>query len=312
MTRQIALRSSVLLAAAALLASPFALAGQDQQATPSTKAILADSSPSEWRTLNPANTLYMELPHHHRVIIELAPIWAPEHVANIKALVREHYFDGTSVYRVQDNFVAQWGDPDGDNPKKAKSMGKAKTSLPPEFTRVVDSTLDITPLSDGDVYAPSVGFSHGLPMAWNPKTNKAWLVQCYGMVGVARDVDPTSGNGNTLYVPIGQAPRQIDHQLAVVGRVVQGMQWLSSLPRGPKPMGVYKNPAKRTPIHSVRLASQVPAKDRVKLQVLRTDSKTFARLVEAKRNRQDAFYTEPAGHIGICNVPLPVRKASQH
>lgn len=311
MTRHFAFYPSLALAAAALLASPFAMAGQDQDDTPSTKTILAASSASEWRTLDPANTLYMTLPHHRRVIIELAPAWAPEHVANIKTLVRDHYFDHTSVYRVQDNFVAQWGDPDGDNPKKAKSMGKAKTSLPPEFTRVVDSSLDIKPLPDGDLYAPKVGFSHGLPMAWNPKTNKAWLVQCYGMVGVARDVDPTSGNGNTLYVPIGQAPRQIDHQLAVVGRVVEGMQWLSSLPRGPEPMGVYKNPAKRTPILSVRLGSELPKSQRVKLEVLRTDSKTFERLIEAKRNRHDAFYTEPVGHVGICNMPLPVREATQ-
>lgn len=300
-----------ILAATALFASPPTMAGNDSDSdsTPSTHDILEASKASEWRTLDPAQTLYMELANQHRVIIELAPDWAPGHVANIKTMVREHYFDNTSVYRVQDNFVAQWGDPDGDDPDKAKSMGTAKTSLPPEFTRVLNNSLQVTPLPDGDLYAPRVGFSRGLPMAWNPKTNKAWLVQCYGMVGVARDTDPRSGNGNTLYVPIGQAPRQIDHQLAVVGRVVQGMQWLSALPRGPEPMGVYKDAAKRTPVTSVRLAAEVPAAKRVKLEVLRTDSKSFARLVEAKRNRHDDFYTQPAGHIGICNVPLPVREA---
>jgi len=308
MSRSAPLHRALALAIAALLVSPSALAKDHQDATPSTKSILAASSPSEWRALEPDNTLYMMLPHHHRVIIELTPEWAPKHVANIKTLVDEHYFDGTSVYRVQDNFVAQWGDPYADDPKKAKSMGSARTSLPPEYTRVLNSSLDVTPLPDGDVYAPRVGFSHGLPMAWDPATNKAWLVQCYGMVGVARGVDPTSGNGNTLYVPIGEAPRQIDHQLAVVGRVVRGMQWLSTLPRGPEPLGVYEDASRRTPIASVRLASQVPASDRVKLEVLRTDSKTFKRLVEAKRNRHGPFYKDPAGHIGICHVPLPVRE----
>ncbi len=300
-----------LLAAAIALASvpARAMAGNDTNATPSTHDILAASKPTEWRTLEQADLLYMQLPHGHRVIIELAPDWAPAHVANIKTLVREHYFDDTSIYRVQDNFVAQWGDPDGDDPEKARSMGTAKTSLPPEYTRVLDSSLDVTPLPDGDLYAPRVGFSRGMPMAWNPKTNKAWLVQCYGMVGVARNVDPTSGNGNTLYVPIGQAPRQIDRQLAVVGRVVEGMQWLSSLPRGPEPMGVYKDPAKRTRILSIRPGTALPADRRARLQVLRTDSKSFARLVESRRNRHDAFYTRPVGHIGICNVPLPVREA---
>ncbi|MGH8370115.1 MAG: peptidylprolyl isomerase, partial [Gammaproteobacteria bacterium] len=190
--------------------------------TPSTKDILAASSPSEWRTLDPAQTLYMRLADGHLVVIELAPAWAPEHVANIETMVHEHYFDNTSVYRVQDNFVAQWGDPDGDDAKKAKSMGTAKTHLPPEYTRDMKTIAGFTRLPDGDIYAPEVGFVDSMPVARDPKTGKAWLVQCYGMVGVARDVDPTSGNGNTLYVPIGQAPRRIDHQLAVVGRVVLG------------------------------------------------------------------------------------------
>lgn len=277
--------------------------------TPSANSILAASSPSEWRTLDPANTVYMRLAHDHLVVIELAPAWAPQHVANIKTLVREHYFDGTSIYRVQDNFVAQWGDPDGDDPKKAKPMGKAKMRLPPEFTRKIDPGVHFTRLPDGDVYAPEVGFVDGMPAARDPKTDRAWLVQCYGMVGVSRDNDPTSGNANTLYVPIGQAPRRLDRQLTVVGRVIEGMQWIASLPRGPAPIGVYTDPAMRMPIVSVQLASDVPVKERLRLQALRTDSKTFARLVEANRDRHDAFYKDPPERISICNVPLPIREA---
>lgn len=301
----------LLLADSSGMARAATHAAKQQTATPSPKTILDASRPAEWRTLPQDDLLYMELPHHHRIIIELAPAWAPQHVANIKTLVHEHYFDGTSIYRVQDNFVAQWGDPDGDNPKQAKPMGTARTSLPAEFTRAWSGSIPVTPLPDGDLYAPHVGFSRGLPMAWNPHTGKAWLVQCYGMVGVARDANPTSGNGNTLYVPIGQAPRQIDHQLAVVGRVVRGMQWLSALPRGPEPTGVYADPGRRTPILSIRLGTMLPQDRRVRLEALRTDSRSFQRLVEAKRNRHDTFYTQPVGHIGICNVPLPVRKANR-
>ncbi len=304
--------AAIALAAGVPLAAPAAAQAQQArhaQHVPSAKEILAAAQPHEFRALPQDELLYMTLAHDHRVIIELAPAWAPQHVANIKTLVGEHYFDDTSVYRVQDNFVAQWGDPDGDKPKKAKSMGSARTSLPPEFTRRLDATLQasITPLPDGDVYAPHVGFVRGLPMAWNTKTGKAWLVQCYGMVGVARDVDPTSGNGNTLYVPIGQAPRRIDRQLAVVGRVVRGMQWLSSLPRGPKPMGVYKDPARRTPILSVRLGSALPADQQVQLKVLRTDSPSFRKLIESARKRRSAFYTQAVGHVGICGLSQPVR-----
>jgi peptidylprolyl isomerase len=276
--------------------------------TPTTKEILDASKPSEWRALDPANTLVMQLAGKRRVVIELAPAWAPAHVANIETMVKEKYFDHTSVYRVQDNFVAQWGDPDSDDPKKARSMGTANATLPPEYTRKVDAKFTFFRLPDGDVYAPEVGFKDGLPMGHDPKTGEAWLLHCYGMVGVARDVDPISGNGNTLYTPIGQAPRQIDHQLAVVGRVVEGMPWLAALPRGPEPMGMYDDAKMRTPIFSVRLASELPAAERPHLEVLRSDSASFAKLVEAKRNRKDDFYRVPAGHIDVCNVPLPVRE----
>ncbi|HET7921680.1 MAG TPA: peptidylprolyl isomerase [Gammaproteobacteria bacterium] len=296
------------LLAIVLCAVSTALAAADDRPTPTRQQILDASRPDEWRSLDPAQTLYMRLAHDHLVVIELAPDWAPAHVANIKTLVREHYFDGTSVYRVQDNFVVQWGDP-ADDPKQAKSMGTAKTRLPPEYTRPMKGIGHFTLLPDGDVYAPQVGFVDGLPVGRDPKTGRAWLVQCYGMVGVSRDNDPMSGNGNTLYVPIGQAPRRLDHQLAVVGRVVQGMEWLSALPRGTGPLGIYTDPALRTPIVSVRLAADVPIKQRLHLQVLRTDSKSFARLLDATRNRHGAFYKEPPGHVGICDAPLPVREA---
>ena len=279
--------------------------------TPTSKEILDASAPAEWRALDPANTLVMQLVGDRRVVIELAPDWAPEHVANIRTMAREKYFDDTSVYRVQDNFVAQWGDPDSDDPEKARSMGAAKTTLPPEYTRKIDAKFTFFRLPDGDVYAPEVGFKDSLPMARDPKTGEAWLLHCYGMIGVARNVDPTSGNGNTLYTPIGQAPRQIDHQLAVVGRVVEGMPWLAALPRGPEPMGVYDDAKMRTTILSVRLASDLPAAERPRLEVLRSDSSSFAKLVDAKRNRKDDFYRVPAGHIDVCSVPLPVREVSE-
>lgn len=300
-------RPALYACALLLLACSGSIARAD---TPTTKQTLSESKSTEWRTLDPAQTLVMELAGKHQVVIELAPGWAPEHVANIKTLVKQRYFDHTSVYRVQDNFVAQWGDPDGDSPDKAKPMGKAKASLDPEFTRNLKSDFEFTLLPDGDLYAPEVGFSNSMPVARNRMAGKAWLVQCYGMVGVARDVDPTSGNGNTLYVPIGQAPRRLDHQLAVVGRVVEGMQWLASLPRGPEPMGVYTDTSQRTGIKSIRLAADLPESQQPRLQVLRSDSDSFNRLVEAKRNRKGPFYRFPVGHIGVCDVPLPVRKVS--
>ena len=282
------------------------------KATPTAKELIAKSKPEEWRTPDPQNLLYMQLPQG-RVVIELAPDFTPLHAANIRTLVHEHYFDGLAIIRVQDNFVTQWGDPNDDDngdKSKIKPLGSAKHTLPPEYTRAIDATLPWTPLPDGDVYAPQVGFSEGFPTARDPASNREWLVHCYGMVGVARDVAPDSGNGSSLYVAIGQAPRQIDHNLAIAGRVIEGMPYLSGLPRGTGPLGFYTQASQRVPILSVKLAADLPPAQREKLQVLRTDSATFAAIIEAKRNRHDAFYTLPAGKIDVCNIDVPVRTES--
>jgi cyclophilin family peptidyl-prolyl cis-trans isomerase len=278
----------------------------DAGKTPTMKELLAKSSASEWRTPDPENLVYMDLPQG-RVVIELAPAWTPEHAANIRTLIREHYFDGLAVIRVQDNFVAQWGDPEEDDKAKMRSLGKAKPSLPPEFTHAIDPKQEWTPLPDGDVYAPEVGFSGGFPAARDKASGQAWLTHCYGAVGVARDVGATTGSGSSLYAIIGQAPRNLDRNLAVAGRVLQGMPLLSAYPRGGEPMGFYTDPGQRVTIKTVRLAADVPAAERTPLQVLRTDSKTFAAVVEAKRNRRDDFYTVPAGKIDLCNISVPVR-----
>ena len=263
--------------------------------------ILEASKPSEWRALDPENTLYVQL-GSGRVVIELAPDFVPLHAANLRTLVREGYFDGLSIIRSQDNFVVQWGDPDG-----KRSLGKASPTVPPEFTVPWTPALPFTRLPDVDGYAPQVGFSLGFPAAGDPKTQRAWLAHCYGMVGAGRGNETDSGNGAELYVVIGNAPRQLDRNIALVGRVVQGMELLSTLPRGTGPLGFYENPQQYVPIRSVRLAADVPAAERARLEVMRTDTPTFAALVESRRNRRDDWYKVPAGHIELCNVPIPVR-----
>jgi peptidylprolyl isomerase len=272
---------------------------------PSMPEVLAASSPTDWRPLDPENTLYVELPGG-RVIIELAPAFAPLHVANIKTLTRAGYFNGLSVIREQDNYVAQWGDPESRHPLPS-GIGK----VAPEFDSTLPPNLAFTRLPDGDVYAPEVGFSNGFPTARAPKLNKVWLAHCYGMVGVGRDLAADSGSGAEMYVVIGHAPRHLDRNVALVGRVVKGVELLSSLPRGSAEMGFYTKTEKPTPIKSIRVASDVPAAERSNLEVIRTDTSTFAALVESRRNRPEDFFKTPAGHIDLCNVPIAVREHPQ-
>jgi peptidylprolyl isomerase len=256
---------------------------------------------ADWRTLDPNNTLYMELPDG-RVIIELAPHFAPRHVENIRALVRARYFDEQRIIRAQDNFVVQWGDS-----SIARSLGEAKATLPAEFMRSAVG-LPFTRLPDKDTYAPQTGFSDGFPAARESAGGQAWAVHCYGAIGVGRDDSPDSGGGAELYAVIGHAPRQLDRNVTIVGRVVQGMELLSALPRGTGDAGFYERREEHTVIKSVRLASELPESERLTLQALRTDSKEFERHVESRRNRRDEWYKFRANAIDVCNVPLPVRR----
>ena len=272
-----------------------------------TAQAIIDAAPaSAWRDLDPANTLYMELASG-RVIIELAPGFAPQHVANIKTMAKGGFWDGLNIYRSQDNFVVQFGDPDGEEAGKAKPYpAGTQTHLPAEFTRS-DKGVRFDRLKDMDGWAPQVGFVDGFPAGRNPKTGKVWMTHCYGALGAGRNNAPDSSIGAELYVVTGQSPRALDHQLTVVGRVVKGMELLSVIPRGPEPMGFYDKPEQRAPIVAIKLASEVPEAQRTPLQLLRTDSQAFIDATEARRNRVDDFYTVPAGHIDLCNVPLPVR-----
>jgi len=292
------------LLALALMLSPLpALAADAPAKYRSVQEILAASPDSDWHAPAADNLLYMDL-DAGRVIIELAPEFAPEHAGNIRTLAREGFWNGTSIYRSQDNFVVQFGDADGEDPAKARPLGSAKTHLPAEFQRPTRG-LAFTALPDRDGWAAQTGFVGDFAVASDGE--HTWLAHCYGAVGAGRNNDEDSSIGAELYVVTGQSPRQLDRNITLVGRVLKGMELLSTIKRGPEPMGFYEDPAQRTPIRSIRLASDVPADQRTPLRVLRTDSRTFADAVEARRNRRDDFYKRPAGHIDLCSIPLPVR-----
>lgn len=286
----------------ALCATMIAAASQAYAAPPLTMSdLLAQSGPGDWRTPDPANTLYVQL-EGGRVIIELAPAFAPRHTGNIRALVRAHFYDGLTIDRVQDNFVVQWGDPSG-----KKAVGDAARTLPAEFTRPVTPDLPFTPLADADGYAAAVGFTNGMPAARDAAGRTTWLAHCYGTLGVGRDIAADSGGGTELYVVIGHAPRQLDRNVTVAGRVLAGMDLLSSLPRGSGPLGFHEKPGSGARIATVRVAADLPPGERVPIEVLRTDTPLFAQLIELRRNRRDDWYKSPAGYIDLCNVPLPTR-----
>ncbi|MGD9814087.1 MAG: peptidylprolyl isomerase [Hyphomonadaceae bacterium] len=296
------LAALALLAACASAETAQAPAEGAEAAVPSLGEILERSPLSDWRIVDPENTIYMDLPNG-RVIIELSETFTPEHTRNIRELVRAGWFNGAHIVRSQENYVVQWGRDEGDPGPR----GAATETLTPEFWRPRRG-LNVTRLPDPDTYAREVGFVDGFPMASDGR--EAWMAHCPAMVGAGRGDTAESGNGGELYVVIGHAPRHLDRNIATVGRVLQGMELLSVMPRGTGPLGFYEDPAQRTPIPRVRMASDVPASERVVLEALRTDSATFQAVIESRRFRRESWFLDPVGRINLCNVPLPVRVRS--
>ncbi|GGD98963.1 peptidyl-prolyl cis-trans isomerase [Polymorphobacter glacialis] len=266
-------------------------------APPSPTDIAASAPPSAWRPIPPENLLLLETPRG-TLAIELAPDFAPAHIAAIKSLIAQGRFNGGNITRVQDNYVVQWA-------ARPAPQGTPKPApLPAEYERPA-AGLTITPLGNPDTYAEA-GFANGWPVAQDKTTNTAWLAHCYAAVGVGRDNPPDTGDGSELYAVIGHAPRHLDRNITVVGRVVEGLPAYASLPRGTGDIGFYKTPAEYTPITRVRLAANIPGAPR--FEVMDTTSKTFADYKAARANRT-GFFIRPAAAVDLCNVQVPVRRA---
>ena len=289
--------------------SAIAVTAAAQPAAPPAKPttpteVVAAAPAAAWRTISADDLLVIDLKTGGQVVIQLAPEFAPVHVANIRALARGQWWDGAAVYRVQDNYVAQWGNNESERPLPQGVVAKP----PAEYTRPLKG-LSVRPLGYADPYAPAAGYSAGWPIAYSPKAGWANLAHCYGSVGVGRDLSPDTGTGGELYAAIGHGPRHLDRNIAVVGRVIEGIDRLSSLPRGTGDLGFYKERTEDTPIVRARLASQIEAAERPSFQYLDTSSASFTEYLRLRANRKDAFYIRPAGGVDLCNAPVPVRRA---
>ncbi|WP_300111740.1 peptidylprolyl isomerase [Sphingobium sp.] len=290
------------IALTAALASVTVQAAGEPPATPA--ALVASSPADAWADISAEDLIVMTIDGGAQVIVQLAPAMAPRHVANIRTLARAHWWDGTSINRVQDNYVAQWGDA---TEKKPLPAGLLQTSAADYALPLANRRLRVTPLPYPDAYVPKTGFVAGWPVAMDG--NAAWLPHCYGYVGVGRNLSPDAGTGAELYTVIGQAPRQLDRNIAVVGRVIDGMAHLSSLPRGSGELGFYTGSERPVPILSMRLASDLPAAQQPHFQQMDTTSPSFAAYLRLRANRKDDFYERPAGGVDLCNAPVPVRPA---
>jgi cyclophilin family peptidyl-prolyl cis-trans isomerase len=313
---------------------------------PSPNEIVAAAKSQEWVAIAASDLLVMDLAADRdgkarRVVIQLMPAPVSQGwVGNIRKLAAAKWWDGTSVNRVQDNYVVQWGDatekkalpenlasvPEGDY-TTAFQTGMFQMIWGIDGRKKFPYPLYIEPIRPGEEMAPSfsdtysfdMGFAGSFPVGIETKysdhksakkiqvsPDALWPVHCYGMVGVGRNMPPDTGTGAELYTVIGHAPRHLDRNIALVGRVIQGIEHLSSLPRGTGALGFYETAEERVPILSVRLGTDVS--DLPQFEYLSTESESFTRYADARANRRDAFFIKPAGGADICNIPVPVRR----
>jgi peptidylprolyl isomerase len=271
--------------------------------------VIANAAAADWRAVDPGNLLVMDLAEvggfpGGRVVIELAPDFAPVHVANVRAFARAGWWNQATIYRVQDNYVAQWGNGDSEAPLPA---GVVRTP-PAEYDREL-AGLAVRPLGFPDSYAPVAGHAGGWPVAWDPDSGRAWLTHCYASVGVGRDLAPDTGTGGELYAVIGHAPRHLDRNIATIGRVIDGIGLLSARPRGTGTLGFYEEGrGTPIPIRAVRLAADLPAAERPSFEVMRTDGAAFSAYVTGRANRGGTFFIRPAGGVDVCNAGVPIRR----
>lgn len=270
----------------------------------------ATPNASDWRDVDPNNLVLIDT-RYGEVAVELAPDFAPNHVARVRALVRAHFYDGKSFYRVIDGFVAQGGI--GEGTAATKALGKDAKAWPllkAEFDAPVSKSTVFTPLGSPDLFAPQVGHVNGFPVGRDG--GRMWIVHCPGTFAFARD-NANDTASTEFYVVIGEAPRRLDRNLTAFGRVIDGMQYLQKLERGDPAVnaGVIGDVKRRDPIIRMRIAADLPAAERPHYQVMRTESATFAAKKADKLNPAPAFYhRKPPAILDLCILPAPSQRVA--
>lgn len=288
------------IAAAAVLvavsiALPAAARKDKDEKTPVLRPVdIVSAAPADaWRPIDLENTILMDLPQGE-VVIEMRPDIAPKTVAQIKTLVRRHFYDDLNFHRVIEGFVAQGGDPKGDG-----TGGSDLPDIPAEFTHDTKEIPDFAAIGR-DRMAARVGFIDGLPAAAQPESLRSfredkhvevWGAHCPGVMSMARATDPNSANSQ-FFLVIGDARQNLDRRYAVWGWVVAGFDNTRRIARGDPP----KRP---TPILRMRIAADVPDNEKPHVQVMKTDSDSFRKYLEAAGAVKDGFVRD------LCSIKTP-------
>ncbi len=240
---------------------------------------------ADFRTVDPENVLVIDT-NPGRIIVEMYPELAPQSVARIKELAREHFYDGLTWHRVVNDFMDQGGDPKGDG-----TGGSTKPNVPAEFTFRRGPDMPFVRVQalggqeDGFFKAmPIRSQNSGLMIMTADGKVQAWGLWCKGVAGMARANAPDTANSQ--YFLMRAFNEGLEHQYTPWGRVIVGQTVVNAVKVGePAPV-----PDKMI---SVRVLADLPAASRPKIQILNPASPSFQALA--------------ANAPSVCDIDLPVK-----
>ncbi|MBU0911005.1 MAG: peptidylprolyl isomerase [Gammaproteobacteria bacterium] len=268
---------------------------------PSTTTAPVAAVNSSWQLLPQDNLLYLET-DQGRIVILLAPQFAPDHVKRVKELVRSGFYDGVTFYRVIEGFVAQFGVPEHEWGTRAKL-----TPMKAEFSWPVRSGDPYLLVQRPDLLAEETGFNQGFAVA--REQNQEWLVHCPGVVNMARANEPDTGVAD-IAIMMGQATRHLDKNMSAFGKVIWGQYAINRIRRGEATDGgVIGSAAARTVIKQARLGSDLAPDRQLQLEWLSTTSSEFSQSLAERRSRTHVFYQHKGnGNMDVCYPQVPVRE----
>ncbi|HEY3948290.1 peptidylprolyl isomerase [Phenylobacterium sp.] len=284
---------AVALAAGALAAGASAASKKAAApVVPPKPAAPAAPGPSDWRTPDPNDILVIDT-NKGRIIVELTPAIAPQNAAQIRALAHEGFYDGLRFFRVIDKFMAQTGDPQNNG-----QGGSSKPNTPAEFTFRRGADLPFVMAADQTV--AEVGFIKSMPvtsqsMALSAMTKDqkvtAWGLYCPGVVGIARDENPDSGNSQ--FFLMRQAYPSLEKRYTAIGRVIAGEDVVRAIKTG--------EPVEQPQdyMEHVHVLADMPEATRPKIRVIDDKSPWFKAEIEYVRAAKGADFT-------ACDIDIPV------
>lgn len=249
-------------------------------------------SETDWRTPAPETVMVIDT-NKGRVLVELVPEVAPNHVARLQDLTRAGVYDGRTFFRVIDRFMAQTGDP-----TNTGEGGSDRPNLKAEFTFRRAAETGFVPMA-----APAgleVGYIKSLPIvsqnwSWSDVTSdkkvSAWATYCPGVIGMARDDDNNSANSQ--FFLMRQPYPSLDKRYTAFGRVISGLDAVRAIKTG-EPV-----PAPQDMMQKVRLLSDIPESERPKVRVIDPKGPWFAAETQRLRATKGADFS-------VCDIDLPV------